>query len=101
MRLQRALSRFPVCKSAVFYNGRLRRFVRNARTKSNAMHDQTPAVLNRFVAALPAAPLAPAKGDDAVDGDGGGLLIAQPAALPRVEPGPAAGADAILHAHYC
>ena len=56
-----------------------------------------PAVLNRFVAALPAAPPAPANGDDAVDGGEGGLLIAQPPALPPVEPGPAAGADAIVH----
>ena len=48
------------------------------------------AALNRFVVALPAAPPAPASGDDAVDGDEGGLLIAQPAALPPVEPGPAA-----------
>ena len=45
-----------------------------------------PAVLNRFVAALPAAPPAPAKGDAAVDSDEGGLLKAQPAALPLAEP---------------
>ena len=51
-----------------------------------------PAVLNCFVAALPAARPAPDNGDDAVDGDEGGLLIAQPAALLRVEPCPAAGA---------
>ena len=55
-----------------------------------------PAVLNRFVAALPGAPLAPANGDDAADGDEGGLLIAQPAALLPVEPRPAAGTDAIV-----
>ena len=55
-----------------------------------------PAALNRFVAALPAAPPAPANGDDAVDGEDGGLLRAQSAALPPVEPGPAAWADAIV-----
>ena len=48
-----------------------------------------PAVLNRFVAALPAAPPAPANGDDAVNGDEGELRVAQPA-------GPAAEADAIV-----
>ena len=55
-----------------------------------------PAVLNCFVAALPAARPAPANGDDAVDGDEGGLLIAQPAALPLVEPCLVAGADSIV-----
>ena len=55
-----------------------------------------PAVLNRLVAALPAAPPAPANVDDAFDGDDCGLLSAQPAALLLAGPAPAAGADAIV-----
>ena len=47
-----------------------------------------PAVWNLLVAALPAAPPAPANVDDAFDGDDGGLLSAQPAALLLAEPAP-------------
>ena len=76
--------------------GRLRRFVRSALDELEGNARPAPALLNHFVAALPAAPLAPANGDDAVDGDEGELLIAQTAALHLVEPGPAAEADAIV-----
>ena len=58
-----------------------------------------PAVWNLLVAALPAAPPAPANVDDAFDGDDGGLLSAQPAALLLAESVPAAEAKIMLTFH--
>ena len=75
---------------------RLRRFVRERLRELEGNARPAPASLNRFVAALPAAPPAPINGNDAVDGDEGGLLIAQPAALLPVKSGPDAGADAVV-----
>ena len=55
-----------------------------------------PAVLNCFVAALTAARPAPANGDNAVGGDEGGLLIAQPAALPPCRAMPCCRSHAVV-----
>ena len=103
MCLQRAMSRFPLVRVPLFDRWLVKSHGPiDARTTVERFDElegnarPAPAVLNRFVAALPPAPPAPANGDDAVDGEEGGLLRAQPAALLPAEPGPAAGADAIV-----